>query len=164
MISQRSDLASAWHWVTERVTVAVAPAEALPFFFFLVPTVAAVSSWTPQPRSRFRPASFRASVTRLRFLRDDFGLVLVREGPPGVAVYTSTREITALEVAPDGSLLATEFLDSSIGIWNAKTGEPRARLIGHKGPVYDLVFSHDAKSLASASGDGMRSNVTPSNR
>ena len=58
-------------------------------------------------------------------------------------------KITQLEVAADGSLVASLAADDSIRVWDAGTGKPRAwtaRLEGN--PVSDLTFSPDSGLLA----------------
>ena len=62
-------------------------------------------------------------------------------------------KINKVKFSPDGTLLAGI---SSIGVWlyDARTGEPRALLAGHTDTIYNVSFSSDGKTLASASEDG----------
>jgi eukaryotic-like serine/threonine-protein kinase len=63
--------------------------------------------------------------------------------------------ITALAISPDDSFLAvgTGYAHTTIGLWDVKTGSQVACLTNHTGWVWDLAFSPDGKTLASASAD-----------
>ncbi len=55
--------------------------------------------------------------------------------------------------SPDGRLIATAYDGGMIGLVNAQTGEEITQLTGHTGTVFDLAFSPDGATLASASFD-----------
>jgi WD40 repeat protein len=59
-----------------------------------------------------------------------------------------------LRVSPEGSWVAVPFPNGPIGVWNARTCEPVARLTGHTQDVKALAFAADGRSLVSASEDG----------
>jgi WD40 repeat protein len=81
-----------------------------------------------------------------------------------VAVLTSHKHpVSAVAFAPDGKMIATgdslgrapnDFTaapDSTITLWDAHTYKPLRNFAAHHGWIYSLSFSHDGKSLASAS-------------
>jgi WD40 repeat protein len=51
-------------------------------------------------------------------------------------------------ISPDGSLLATGYLDGTLILWNLFDGSAQAKLVGPQGSVDYLAFSPDGKSLA----------------
>jgi WD40 repeat protein len=54
---------------------------------------------------------------------------------------------------PDGKLVLTAFLDGSVQLWNAATGEPHGQVMKHGKEVESFAFSPDGKLLATASRD-----------
>ncbi len=63
--------------------------------------------------------------------------------------------IHALTFSPDSSLLlsAAAFGDGEIRIWQADSGKPAGELQGHTKGLFDLSFTSDGKTLASAGWD-----------
>ena len=55
--------------------------------------------------------------------------------------------------SPDGSTLASASYDTTIRLWDADTGEPKATLTGHTGRIYSVAFSPDGETLASGGSD-----------
>jgi WD40 repeat protein len=81
-----------------------------------------------------------------------------------VAVLAGHKHpVSAVAYAPDGKMIATgdsvghapnDFTtapDSTITLWDADTHKPLRSSAAHHGWIYSLAFSHDNKSLASAS-------------
>ncbi len=62
--------------------------------------------------------------------------------------------MTAVAVAPDGSWLASGSGDRRVRIWDVATGQARATLKGHTGPVTAVAVAPDGSWLASGSRDG----------
>jgi WD40 repeat protein len=62
--------------------------------------------------------------------------------------------IAALVFSPCGRLLVSGSSDCTLWIWDVETGEARAVLEGHEGPVRACVFLPGGTHLISASADG----------
>jgi WD40 repeat protein len=63
--------------------------------------------------------------------------------------------LTAIVISPDGALFVTAgFLDRSVRLWDAASGEPRGELPRTDSSVTGLAFSPDGTILAMARGDG----------
>ncbi len=62
----------------------------------------------------------------------------------------------ALSVAfsPDSQLLASGGGEGSVKLWDTATGQERATLVGHTGPIEALAFTADGAMLASGGGFG----------
>ena len=86
------------------------------------------------------PPNVHAQDSRYRYL------------PEGAKVRFGKGFITDIEFSPDGTQFAVV---SSIGIWlyDARTSEKIALLIGHTGWVRAVAFSPDSRTLVSASVD-----------
>ncbi|TFK68735.1 WD40 repeat-like protein [Pluteus cervinus] len=63
------------------------------------------------------------------------------------------RQVSHVAFSPDGRWAASAGWDSSIRIWEGRTGKFVATLRGHVGAVYRLTWSADGRMLVSASKD-----------
>lgn len=61
--------------------------------------------------------------------------------------------VTWVAFSPDGQLLASASIDSTVRLWDPATGASRGTLEGHSDWVRQVVFSPDGQLLASASHD-----------
>jgi WD40 repeat protein len=61
------------------------------------------------------------------------------------------REVRSVCFSPDGRRIATGSWDSTVKVWDARTGRELLSLQGHTGGVNSVCFSPDGKRLASAS-------------
>ena len=55
--------------------------------------------------------------------------------------------------SPDQSLVVTASLDATARVWDAITGDLRATLSGHQGPINEAAFSADGFRIVTASDD-----------
>ncbi|MCI0464762.1 MAG: hypothetical protein L0Z62_48175 [Gemmataceae bacterium] len=58
-------------------------------------------------------------------------------------------QVLAVAFSPDSKLVASGCKDGSIALWDAATGAPRGRLLGHNSNVCALAFTPEGKSLVS---------------
>lgn len=63
------------------------------------------------------------------------------------------RQVSHVTFSPDGRWAASAAWDSSVRIWDGRTGKFVATLRGHVGAVYRLAWSADSRMLVSASKD-----------
>jgi eukaryotic-like serine/threonine-protein kinase len=70
------------------------------------------------------------------------------KGGPG-----HTLSVLALDVSPDGKLLATASDDRSVRLWDLSSGAPSFVLHGHSDEVTEVKFSPDGKRVASSGGN-----------
>ncbi|HEX3867692.1 MAG TPA: WD40 repeat domain-containing protein, partial [Gemmatimonadaceae bacterium] len=71
-----------------------------------------------------------------------------------VALAGHSNIVRALDVSPDGKLVATGSDDGSVRLWELATKSSRP-LIRHGGRVVAVRFSHDGRRVFSAGADGM---------
>jgi WD40 repeat protein len=69
-------------------------------------------------------------------------------------VHPSTLQRAASALSPHGTIVAVGLLDGGIQLWDARTLELRATLLGHSNTIGGLAFSPDERVLVSDSGDG----------
>jgi WD40 repeat protein/tRNA A-37 threonylcarbamoyl transferase component Bud32 len=62
--------------------------------------------------------------------------------------------VRAVAYSPDGQTLASAGDDGSARVWDAVSGEERARLMGHTNVISALAFAPDGKTLATVGDDG----------
>ena len=62
--------------------------------------------------------------------------------------------VSSVAFSPDGSVLASGGLDTTLQLWDVEKGELIETLIGHIDAVNSVVFSPDGSLLASGSEDG----------
>src|SRR5262245_45484368 len=64
-----------------------------------------------------------------------------------------TKAVVCVAYSPDGKTLASGSLDTTVKLWDVRTGKERATLKGHTDKVWSVAFSPDGKTLASGSHD-----------
>jgi tetratricopeptide (TPR) repeat protein len=67
--------------------------------------------------------------------------------------YPSLSPVSSVAFSPDGERIVSGSYDSTVKIWNAKTGAEVMTMSGHTDLVSDVAFSPDGKRFASASSD-----------
>ena len=66
-----------------------------------------------------------------------------------------THFVSCGAFSKDGAVLITGSWDTTIGVWNASTGDKLGVLKGHKGGLRAIALLPDGKTLASAAEDGV---------
>ena len=71
-----------------------------------------------------------------------------------VALLTGhTDWVYSVVFSPDGNTIASGSRDSTVRLWDARTGTLIHTLTGHKSVVFSVAFSPDGNTLASGGGD-----------
>lgn len=72
---------------------------------------------------------------------------------PITAYHGHTSTVFAVAWSPDGKRVASGGNDSTVQVWNARTGHLLVKYSGHTGTVYALAWSPDSTRVASTSQD-----------
>src|SRR6266700_1277274 len=75
------------------------------------------------------------------------------QAAPITAYHGHTSTVYAVALSPDGTRIASGGNDSTVQVWNAKTGKLLLLYTGHTGTVYTLAWSPDGTRIASGSDD-----------
>ena len=58
-----------------------------------------------------------------------------------------------MALSGDGKTLVSGSYDKTVKVWDVATGQERATIKGHTGPVLSVALSADGKTIASGSSD-----------
>jgi eukaryotic-like serine/threonine-protein kinase len=107
--------------------------------------------WEHWPKVAFSPSESLLAVAA----DVDAGISLWRlDNAKRVAEFPAAREIQAIAISPDGTVLAAADLASAVSLWELPSGSPLGVLRGHSGRVGPMAFTPDGSTLASTSDDG----------
>jgi WD40 repeat protein len=70
-----------------------------------------------------------------------------------LAEVAAGKDIRAIAVSPDGSVVAMGHASGAVGWWNASSGQPIRSADVHQGPITDILFSADGTETYTASED-----------
>jgi WD40 repeat protein/class 3 adenylate cyclase len=97
-------------------------------------------------RTAFSPDGERLAIVGLD---SDVAVVVdVRSGDEVLSLEGHDDHMQDVDWSPDGRWIATSSFDSTVGVWDARTGELRFSLF-HPGPVTDADWSADGGRLVS---------------
>jgi WD40 repeat protein len=109
----------------------------------------------------------RGDITTLAFSHDGRHFASISEDDHDICVWDAETgqeaypplegqegsSLTSMVFSPDGNLIVTGSVDTTIIIWDALSGTKLLLLQGHGGAVSCLAFSSDGRRLLSGSGD-----------
>jgi serine/threonine-protein kinase len=74
-------------------------------------------------------------------------------GESRILAGVAQNSVTAMDVSPDGSVIATGYSNATLITWRTETGKELTRLSGFNGTVHGLSFSQDGKRLLGCGSD-----------
>lgn len=101
-------------------------------------------------------ACLKQSGERLVSASDDLQLILwdpQKSTKPITKMHGHQKVVNHASFSPDGRCIATASFDSSVRLWDGKTGKFLATLRGHVAAVYQCAWSTDSRLLVSSSQD-----------
>lgn len=113
--------------------------------------MAALGTDSAVPDVGSRPHAMRVSAVARSVSRRQVHVSRAPAAPPVIRGHSAP--ITSVAVSPGGRVLASGSRDTTVKLWDLRTGQERNTLRGHSGPVLSLAFAHDGKTLASSSED-----------
>ncbi len=110
----------------------------------------------PPPRSFVLPISRRVLLAGIVTITiGGVGFALWNEVHPLPLIYRGHRAaVNGVDWSSDGTLIATASSDTTVHVWDARTGQLRQRFTGHSAAVRSLAWFQDRLRLISAGDDG----------
>lgn len=110
-------------------------------------------------RSGWRVGVLLATIAvSLSFTRTVIPIGIAPPSPPSrsgpILPIGHSKGVDAVAVSPDGKLVASGGVDSTIVLWEVRTGKALRTLTGHSSGVTSVAFSPDGRRLVSGSWDG----------
>lgn len=78
----------------------------------------------------------------------------IADGVEVLTINAHNKRVLAIDVSPDGTLIASAAGDGQVKLWDLATGTFVRQLDGHTGEVYGVKFSPHGDQLASCGQDG----------
>ncbi|KAF8580851.1 hypothetical protein K439DRAFT_1654228 [Ramaria rubella] len=127
---------------------------------FIITFQEPISECTPHIYLSALPFSPMTSKVRQHYARHFQNTFFIQRGgldgwPTNIKVFEGHRdEVTSVAFSSDGKHIVSGSSDSTVRIWDAKTGKAAsAPFEGHTSPVTSVAFSPDGKHIVSGAGD-----------
>src|SRR5262249_28905882 len=122
--------------------------------FFDLSSLRLVRRVTLSSESSITDATAASDGRTVVFGTDDGNVSFVHAGGRTTSASGGSSGIYSVRFSPDGRKVVTTSDDGSVVVWDPRTGQPLARLVGHEGLVHSAAFNPEGNTLFTSSLDG----------